>query len=136
MNRFNRIPFVALLLFFSSIGTSQAGTLLGWGSNTHGQSDVPAGDDFVGVAGGSQFSLALKGDGSLVGWGSNDHGRTDVPSGVPAPWIGAGAAFACSRGFLDGDLSAHSMEQLRSLHGRRPWRSGGQLFHLLLLQFA
>jgi alpha-tubulin suppressor-like RCC1 family protein len=52
-------------------GASQ-GTLTAWGRNTFGQTNPPAGDDFIAVAAGYNHSLALRSDGSLVAWGRDD----------------------------------------------------------------
>lgn len=46
----------------------------GWGSNTDGRINVPAGYDFVDLAAGMYHSLALRSNGSLVAWGSNGWG--------------------------------------------------------------
>jgi len=43
---------------------------------------VPAGNDFIEAAGGTNHSLALKSDGSIVAWGYNNYGQLDVPSGT------------------------------------------------------
>lgn len=45
---------------------ASADTLDAWDYNYYGQCDVPAGRDFVTVAGGYSHSLALKADGSLA----------------------------------------------------------------------
>lgn len=58
-----------------------AGSLVGWGYNNLGQTDVPAGNDFVAVDAGAFYSIALKSDASLVGWGENTYGETDTPAG-------------------------------------------------------
>ena len=42
---------------------------------------MPAGNDFVAIAGGRDHSLALKADGSLVGWGYNVSGEATPPTG-------------------------------------------------------
>jgi formylglycine-generating enzyme required for sulfatase activity len=44
-------------------------------------SEPPEGKDFVAIAAGTYFSLALKSDGSIVGWGRNTFGQTDTPKG-------------------------------------------------------
>jgi len=56
--------------------------VIAWGLNTSGQCNVPAGlREIVAVAGGLDFSLALRNSGSLVTWGANAHGQTNVPAG-------------------------------------------------------
>jgi alpha-tubulin suppressor-like RCC1 family protein len=55
-----------------------------WGDSTHGQSDVPEGlTGVTAIAGGAEFSLALKSDGTVVQWGDlRDGGGTDLPPGL------------------------------------------------------
>ena len=61
------------------------GTLTAWGSNTHGESTIPAGlNNVKAISGGTGHSVALKGDGTLQAWGSN----TDQQSTVPANLTG------------------------------------------------
>lgn len=58
-------------------------TVISWGSNYFGQTNVPAGlTDVVGVAGGYYHSLALKSDGTVVVWGDNSQGQLNVPAGL------------------------------------------------------
>jgi alpha-tubulin suppressor-like RCC1 family protein len=58
-----------------------AGTVSAWGSNTQGQSNVPAGIFGASmIAAGEDFSLAVYPDGSVVGWGSNSAGGLDAPA--------------------------------------------------------
>lgn len=80
-----------------------AGKLVAWGNNDFGQTNVPAGDDFVAIdAGQANHSLALRSDGSLAGWGSNHgdaglgsadifYGQATVPPGNDFQAIAAGA---------------------------------------------
>ena len=56
------------------------GTLLAWGQNDCGQTDVPAGlTNVAAIAAGASHSLALKSDGTVVGWGP--------------PWVGLPGRF-------------------------------------------
>ena len=55
--------------------------LAGWGDNTFGQVNIPAGT-FMAVAAGAVYSLAIRSDGTLVGWGSGSFGQINVPAGV------------------------------------------------------
>ena len=83
--------FAALLIcLICSPAWAIEGSLVGWGANYYGQTDVPAGNDFVAIAAGLQYGLALKSDGSLVAWGANDYGQTDVPAGNDFVAIDAG----------------------------------------------
>ena len=77
------------------------GTVVAWGDDSAGETDVPAGlTNVTAVAGGGDFSLAIRNTGSVagqvVGWGSNRYGLTTIPaaaqSGVVA--IAAGGRFA------------------------------------------
>ena len=59
------------------------GSVVAWGSDTQGQTTVPAGlSGVTSVAAGVGFSLALKSNGTVVAWGDNTYGQTAVPSGL------------------------------------------------------
>jgi uncharacterized repeat protein (TIGR01451 family) len=59
------------------------GTIVAWGDNSTGQTNVPPGlNDVLAVAGGYGHSLALRKDGSVQAWGDDSVGQTDVPSSV------------------------------------------------------
>ena len=91
MKRIHYFLFMACLIIGAIWPvTANSGELVAWGYNNHGQTNVPAGNDFVAVAGGSEHSLALKTDGSLVAWGNNSYGQTDVPVGNNIVAIAAG----------------------------------------------
>ena len=66
------------------------GSLVAWGLNDQGQTDVPSGSDFVGIAAGGFHNLALRQDGSVAAWGWNAEGQTDVPGGQAFQAISAG----------------------------------------------
>ncbi len=77
----------------------QTGTVAAWGSNTSGQTAVPAGLSGVrAIAAGGSLTMALKGDGSVVAWGNNGNGVAMLPfmakSGVIATAIGSTHALA------------------------------------------
>ena len=60
-----------------------AGTVVAWGDNTYGQTNVPAGlTNVIAVAGGGHHSLALNADGTVVSWGYNAYGQASVPGGL------------------------------------------------------
>jgi alpha-tubulin suppressor-like RCC1 family protein/sugar lactone lactonase YvrE len=55
-------------------------TVVAWGDNFYGQTNIPAGlSNVVAVAGGNLHSLALRSDGKVVAWGYNQYGQTNVP---------------------------------------------------------
>ena len=57
--------------------------VVAWGDDSDGQCDVPAGlTNAIDVAGGYNFSLALKADSTVVAWGDNTFGETTVPAGL------------------------------------------------------
>ena len=56
--------------------TAMADQVTGWGINADGELDnLPQGDDFIAVAGGEFYSLALRSNGAIEGWGSNFNGQ-------------------------------------------------------------
>ena len=80
------------------------GTVVAWGLNDHGQTDVPVGlNNVVAVTGGDSFSLALKNDGTVVAWGiigtMGDDTTTDTidPAYVPDGLTGVSKIFANGR---------------------------------------
>lgn len=87
------LPSLFLSLVLCPCVAAQAsaqGSLVGWGDNFNGQTDVPTGNDFVAIAAGYIHNLALRADGSLVGWGYNGNGQTNVPTGNDFTAIAAG----------------------------------------------
>ncbi|MHC4638391.1 MAG: PKD domain-containing protein [Planctomycetota bacterium] len=64
-----------------TLGLTCDGSIIGWGWNAHGQTNVPAGNDFVSVAAGQVHSLALTSNGSIVAWGNNTYGQGTAPVG-------------------------------------------------------
>ena len=64
-------------------GQAQAQTVQAWGTGTLGQTTVPAGlSNVTAVAGGWEFSTALRGDGTVAAWGKNDYQQATVPPGL------------------------------------------------------
>jgi hypothetical protein len=58
-------------------------TVVDWGDNYYGETNVPAGlTGVTAVAAGGYHTVALKGDGTVVAWGSNSNGQTTVPAGL------------------------------------------------------
>ncbi len=59
------------------------GTVVGWGDNMFGQTNIPAGlSNVVAMAAGGEFNLALKADRTVVAWGDNNLGETNIPRGL------------------------------------------------------
>jgi len=80
---------LALLLGIASSGTcvlpvfADTGTVIAWGYNEYGQTDVPAGlSGVTAISAGYYHSLALKSDGTVVAWGRNSYGQASVPAGM------------------------------------------------------
>jgi alpha-tubulin suppressor-like RCC1 family protein len=74
-----------------SVAVKSGGTVVAWGWNGWGQTDVPAGLNAVtAVAAASYHTVALKSDGTVVAWGAGatgtgcfpDCGQTMVPGGL------------------------------------------------------
>ncbi len=66
------------------------GIIFAWGSNGKGQANAPSGEDYIMVAAGAEFGIALRSNGSLVGWGDNSRGQRNVPSGNDFVAVSAG----------------------------------------------
>ena len=59
------------------------GTVLAWGGNLYGQTNVPAGlSNVVAIAAGNNHCLVLKANGTLMAWGDNGYGQGSVPAGL------------------------------------------------------
>lgn len=66
-----------------TVALRKDGTVIAWGNNYYGQTDIPAGlTNVVAIAAGGNHCLALKSDGSLVAWGDYGYGEGGVPSGL------------------------------------------------------
>lgn len=94
---------------------SLSGSLVAWGYNEYGQTDVPAGNDFTAVAAGAYHNVALKSDGSLAAWGSNIFGETNVPSGQDFVAVAAGGFWSLALK-SDGSLVAWGLNQSGELN--------------------
>jgi hypothetical protein len=77
---------------FSAAGGG--GTVVAWGRNTGGPTNVPPGlSGVTAVAGGLLHALALKSDGTVIGWGRNEEGQINVPAGLSGVTAIAGSVF-------------------------------------------
>lgn len=87
------LPLAVLLigLISSPAWAASAGKLVAWGDNSVGQTNAPAGNDFVAIASGDGYNLALQSDGSLVAWGEDNVGQvSNLPSGYDFVAIAGG----------------------------------------------
>ena len=77
------------------VNSGVAGTLLAWGDNSAGQTNVPAGlTNSVTAACGGSFNLALD-NGVVTAWGNNSAGQINVPAGLTnVAALAAGGAFS------------------------------------------
>ena len=65
---------------YHSLALRYDGTVVAWGDDSAGQTNVPPGlSNVVAVAAGGFHSVALKNDGTIVAWGDDTAGQTDVP---------------------------------------------------------
>jgi hypothetical protein len=94
--------------------------VVAWGNNDSGQTQIPAGlTNAVAVAGGQDYSLALKSDGTVVAWGAHWNGFTYVPMTPPASLsnvvsIGAGYSH-CVALHTDGTVTAWGYPELGNM---------------------
>ena len=59
------------------------GTILVWGNDVYGQTNVPPGlSNVVAIAAGNNHCLALRVDGTLAAWGDNGYGQGSIPAGL------------------------------------------------------
>jgi len=69
--------------YMNSMALRSDGTVVAWGDNWQGQTNVPPGlSNVVRIAAGEYHSMALKSDGTVVVWGDNWAGQTNIPSGL------------------------------------------------------
>ncbi|MBV5349547.1 fibronectin type III domain-containing protein [bacterium] len=82
--------------FNYSVALKNDGTVVAWGNNGNGQTNIPDGlSGVTAIAAGYNFTVALKNDGTVVAWGSNEKGETNIPEGLTAVTaIAAGSSHA------------------------------------------
>jgi alpha-tubulin suppressor-like RCC1 family protein len=69
--------------FFShGLALRYDGTIVAWGDNNYGETNVPPGLSNVVAIAGNSSPLALKADGTVVAWGYNGQGQTNIPPGL------------------------------------------------------
>lgn len=75
----NNLVFFAIL-FLCAGQPVFAGSVVGWGSMAANSTELDS-NDFVAIAAGYDYFLALKSDGSIGGWGYNEYGQATPPDG-------------------------------------------------------
>ena len=70
-------------------------SIICWGLNDRGQTDVPTNLIAKQVATGERHTCALKFDNTIHCWGGNDKGQNDVPNGLVAKQVVAGYKHTC-----------------------------------------
>ena len=64
-----------------SMALLQNGTVIAWGNNYYGQTNIPAGlTNVIAIAAGYYHSMALVSSGIVVSWGMCQYGQTNVPA--------------------------------------------------------
>lgn len=85
---FSTIVLIALIAVLCLPDFARAGAILSWGWDYDSQvNNTPSGSEYIGIAGGSNYNLALRADGSIVSWGSDNYGlvsNTPTESGFTA----------------------------------------------------
>lgn len=80
----------------SVLQDATAGTVIAWGSNQFGQSNVPpaAMSGVVAVAAGNAHTVALKGEGAVMAWGWNQEMQTNIPVTAQSGVVAVAAGYA------------------------------------------
>ncbi len=84
---------MAAILFCAGVlcSAQAADTVIAWGSNVYGETNIPAGlSDMIALAGGSYHVVALRSDQTALAWGRNSAGQTNMPPDA-APVVGISA---------------------------------------------
>jgi hypothetical protein len=79
-----------------------AGSVVAWGYNANGQTNVLKGlTNVLAIASGTAFNLAMKNDGTVRGWGNNIQGQLNVPLGLTnVAAVAAGTTYSMAIGNL------------------------------------
>jgi subtilisin-like proprotein convertase family protein len=87
-----------------SLAVNNDGTVVVWGDNTFGQTNVPAGlNNAVAVSGGEKDSLALRSDRTVLVWGSNQFHQTNVPPTLTNAVAASSGGYHCLALRADGN---------------------------------
>ncbi|HWY29449.1 MAG TPA: hypothetical protein VNX46_01765 [Candidatus Acidoferrum sp.] len=93
--------------WWQSVAVKADGTLQGWGDDSLGELDFPAGSNYVAIACGDQHSLALKTDGTVVVAASSPtYGEGDIPVNLSNVVAVASGYYHCLALKSDGTVAA------------------------------
>ena len=82
---FAAISCVFVFVGIDATAIAQEGIVVGWGSNTYGESIAPTDlGQCTQIAAGSYHTAVIQLVGNVKAWGYNSHGQTDVPTGLGA----------------------------------------------------
>ena len=89
-------------------GTALGSSVVAWGRNDNGQTDVPvaAQSGVQAITAGNNHTVALKSDGTVVAWGENSSGQATVPSGLAGVQAIAGGGYHTLAAKSDGTVVA------------------------------
>lgn len=108
---------------YHGLALRRDGTIMAWGDNSYGQSDVPPGLRRVtSISAGADFSLALLADGTVVAWGDNSYGQLDIPPGLQNVTAIAAGAFHALALRADRDVIGWGGGGERLGEAAHPWR--------------
>ena len=89
------------------------GTVVAWGNNNYGQTNVPPGlSNVVAIAAGMNHSMALTAQGTVVAWGRNLENQTNVPVNLSNVVAIAAGAFHSLALKADGTITAWGLNQV------------------------
>lgn len=63
-------------------GLTEAGEAICWGDNNFGQTDVPAGEQFISISAGINLTCGVTTDNRALCWGLDSHGEAEPPADV------------------------------------------------------
>ena len=76
---------------FHALAARADGTVVAWGANMPGLTNVPIGlSNVTALAAGNEFSVALKGNGTIAAWGANQYGELGISNVNGAASVAAG----------------------------------------------
>jgi hypothetical protein len=79
----NLTDVAAISAGYFSLALKSNRTVVAWGDNSSGQTQVPGGfTNIAAISAGGFHGLILKSDGTVVNWGGNNHGQLNQPPGL------------------------------------------------------